>query len=77
MSDSLRSHGLYTLWTSPGQNAVVGSHSLLQGIFLTQGQNPSLPHCRQIHYQLSPKRLIKHDALIRWETMNTLLLFSR
>ena len=26
----------------------VGSHSLLQGIFLTQGLNPGLPHCRQI-----------------------------
>ena len=24
-----------------------GSHSLLQGIFPTQGSNPGLPHCRQ------------------------------
>ena len=30
----------------------VGSHSLLQGIFLTQGSNPSLLHCRQILYHL-------------------------
>ena len=30
-----------------------GSHSLLQGIFPTQGLNPGLPHCRQILYQLS------------------------
>ena len=30
----------------------VGSLSLLQGIFLTPGPNPGLPHCRQI-YQLS------------------------
>ena len=29
------------------------AHSLLQGIFLTQGSNPGLPHCRQIPYQLS------------------------
>ena len=29
--------------------------SLLQGIFPTQGSNPSLPHCRQIPYQLSHK----------------------
>ena len=29
------------------------SHSLLQGIFLTQGSNPGLPHCRQILYCLS------------------------
>ena len=31
----------------------VGSHSLLQGIFPTQGSNPGFPHCRQILYQLS------------------------
>ena len=31
----------------------VGSHSLLQGIFPTQGSNRGLPHCRQILYHLS------------------------
>ena len=29
---------------SPGKNTGVGSHSLLQGIFLTWGSNPGLPH---------------------------------
>ena len=29
--------------------------SFLQGIFLTQGSNPGLPHCRHILYQLSHK----------------------
>ena len=53
VSDSLRSHGLYSPWNSPGQNTGVGSCSLLQGIFPTQGSNPGLPHCRQILYQLS------------------------
>ena len=38
---------------SPGQNTGVGSHSLLQGIFPTQGSNPSLLHCRWIIHQLS------------------------
>jgi hypothetical protein len=33
----------------------VGSLSLLQGIFPTQGSNPGLPHCRQILSQLSHK----------------------
>ena len=33
----------------------VGSLSLLQGIFPTQGLNPGLLHCRQILYQLSDK----------------------
>ena len=42
-------------WNSPGQNTGVGSLSLPQGIFLTQGLNPGLLHCRQILYQLSHK----------------------
>ena len=52
VSDSLRPHGLYP-WDSPGQNTGVGSLSLLQGIFPTQGSNPGLRHCRWILYQLS------------------------
>ena len=50
MSDSLQPHGLYSPWNSPGQNTGVGSLSLLQGVFPTQGSNPGLPHCRQILY---------------------------
>ena len=38
---------------SPGKNTGVGSHTLLQGIFPTQGLNPGLLHCRQILYHLS------------------------
>ena len=34
-------------------NTGLDCHSLLQGIFPTQGSNPDLPHCRQILYQLS------------------------
>ena len=44
---------LLCLWNSPGQNIRVGSHSLLQGIFPTQGSNTGLPHCRWILYRLS------------------------
>ena len=55
MSDSLRPHGLYSLWNSPGQNTGVGSLSLLQGIFPIQRSNPGLPHCRRILSQLSQK----------------------
>ena len=36
-----------------GKNTGVGSHFFLQGIFLTQGLNPGLLHCRQILYHLS------------------------
>ena len=53
--DSLRPHGLYSPWNSPGRNTGVGSLSLLQEIFLTQGSSPGLPRCRWILYQLSHK----------------------
>ena len=53
MSDSLWLYGLYSPWNSPGQNTGVGSLSLHEGIFPTQGLNPGLLHCRQILYQLS------------------------
>ena len=33
---------------SPGKNTRVGCHALLQGMCLTQGSNPGLPHCRWI-----------------------------
>ena len=55
MSSSLRPHGLYSTWNSPGQNTRVDSLSLLRGIFPTQALNPALPHCSQILYQLSHK----------------------
>ena len=38
---------------SPDKKTGTGCHSLLQGIFPTQGSNPGFPHCRQILYQLS------------------------
>ena len=53
MSDSLQPHGLFSPWTSPGQNIGVGSRSLLQGIFPTQGSNQGLLHWRRTLYQLS------------------------
>ena len=40
---------------SPGKNTGVGCHALLQGIFLTQGLNPHLLHCRQILYHWATK----------------------
>ena len=40
---------------SPGKNTGVDCHSLLQGIFLTQGSNPGLLHCRQILHCLNYK----------------------
>ena len=48
MSNSLRPHGLYSPWNSPGQNTGVGSHSLLQVIFPTQGLNPAVLHYYEV-----------------------------
>ena len=47
--------GRFSTTEPPGKpkNTGVGSHSLLQGVFWTQGLNPGLPHCRQILYHLS------------------------
>ena len=65
VSNSLRPHGLYRPRNSPGQNTGVGSLSLLQGIFPTQGWNPGLLHCRQILYQLSHQR---RPRILEWLT---------
>ena len=43
-------------WNTLSWNTGVGSLSLLQGIFLTHGSNPGLPHCRQILYVQCPIR---------------------
>ena len=45
--------GSSVLADSPDKNTGVGCHAFLQGIFLTQGSNPGLPHCRWIPYHLS------------------------
>ena len=59
---SLSSAQLFTTsMDSPGENTGVGSLSLLQGIFPTQGSNPGLLHCRQKFYQLSHKGIGKVD----------------
>ena len=65
LSDSLWPHGLYRPWNSPGQNTGVGSLSLLQGIFPTQGWNPGLLHFRCILYQLSHRG---SPRILEWVT---------
>ena len=47
---------LLCAWDSLGRNTGAGCHSLLQGVFLTQGSNLHLlhlPHCRLILYPWS------------------------
>ena len=47
---------LYRPWNSTGHNTGVGSLSLLQRVFPTQGLNPGLLHCRWILHQLRHQR---------------------
>ena len=68
MSNSLRLYGLHSPWNSPGKNTRVGCHAVLQGIFPTQGLNPSLTRCKQILYQQnhqgrSPHRILTNSIL--------------
>ena len=58
MPNSLRPHELQPArllcpWDFPGKNTRVGSHSLLEGIYLTQELNLDLLHCSQILYHLN------------------------
>ena len=63
LSDSLPPHGLCSPWNSLSQNTGWYSLSLLQGIFPTQGSNPSLPHCRWILYKLRHKG---NPRILKW-----------
>ena len=74
VSDSLQPHGLQPTrllhpWDSPGKNTGVGCHFLLQGIFLTQGSNPGLPHCRQMFYWLSYMGSFSKEANVNGELL--------
>ena len=55
-SPRLQPTGLFCPWGFPGRNIRVGCHFLLQGIFLTQGSNPSLLSCR-------PSPVVQVDSL--------------
>ena len=60
-------------WNSPGKNTGVGCHSLLQGIFPTQGLNPCFPHCRGILYlQHRLGSLLHLVSFFIWEETYTL-----
>ena len=58
MSDSSQPHGLqptrlFHPWDFLGKSTGVGCRFFLQRIFLTQGSNLGLPHCRRMLYRLS------------------------
>ena len=75
VSDSLQPHGLQPArfpcpWNPPGKNTGVGCHFFLQGMFLTQGSNPGLLHCRQILYCLSHQGRPTSTLILRENTKN-------
>ena len=59
MSNSLLPPGL----NFPGQNNGMGSLSLLQGIFPTQGSNRGLLHCRQNSLPAEPQGKPKNTGV--------------
>ena len=69
-SSPLWPHGLeptrfFCPWDPPGKNTGVGCHSFLQGIFPTQGSNPSLPYFRRILYHLSYQGRRKRKGFLK------------
>ena len=69
VSDSLLPHGLYSSWNSPGQNTGVGSLSLRQGIFPTQGSKTQVSHITGIFFNVRVTRkvsgyTVSHSAIL-------------
>ena len=50
-TEGLQPSRLLCSWGCPGEPTGVGCRFLLRGIFLTQGLNLCLLHCRQVLYQ--------------------------
>ena len=77
-----------TLWTValqaplsmefPSKSTKLGCHFLLQGIFLIQGSNPCLLHCKQIVLPLSHLVSPKEYFIIRYlhYPQNGIVLFK-
>ena len=62
VSHSVGSYGLQPArllcsWDSLGKSTREGCHTLLQGIFLTEGSNPGLLHCRHILYHWATREV--------------------
>ena len=67
LSNSLRPRGLQPTrllcpWDSPGMNTGVGCHSVLQGIFPTQGSNPGL--LQLLRWQADSLPLVQPGTLL-------------
>ena len=78
MSNSLQPTRLLCPWGSPGKNTGVSCHFFFQGIFLTQGSNPHLLHCRltlyPLNHQGSPRHCQKEWVAPQWLGWSSLSL---
>ena len=70
VSYSFWSHGLFSPWNPPGQNTRVGSFSLLQGIFLTQGSVRGV--CNFLDSVSSQQKHEATDVKAFWQMMSQL-----
>ena len=64
-------------WESPGKNTGVGCHTLLQGLFLTQGSNPHLLYL--LHWQTCSLLLAppgKPESVVSWTETTTVPFVS-
>ena len=73
MPDSLRPHGLGP-WNSLGQNTGVGSRSLLQGIFQTQGSKPGLPTLQADSLSAEPSGKPKNTGVVNLSLLQQIFL---
>ena len=64
--DSLRPHGLYSPWNSPGQNTGVGSLSLLQQIFPNPGTEPRSPSFQVVSLPAEPQGEPSLPSELKW-----------
>ena len=75
-SPALQADSLPSEPPGKSKNTGVGCHSLLQGIFPSQGSNPALLHCRQILYHLSYQAIHIINVSILWKACLFVCLFS-
>ena len=64
-------------WNFPGKDTTADCHFLPQGIFLTQGSNLHLPHCRRIlyHWATILQSMAKISCLYHRHSGNLLLVW--
>ena len=74
MSNSLRLHGLYSLWNSPGQNTRAGSLSLLQGTFPPPGVKPSSLTLQADSLPAEPQRKPKNTGVGSLSLLQVIIL---